>query len=361
MVFVHNCPILHQYPSFQHNSQTRNCYKTQLWSVYKKDIVKTLSKQPAMLENKTIIVGLPERESLESKKSHRTTREFADDDGVDDDDVSDLSDHDSHADDHDFVFSSMPQGYRSDTVRKCFHPSMVPEGLQAPPMALKQLLVLKNTASMKSLTAGSEHDDIPRLPSRNRIHSVSSPVLSRYEQRKRSTMNNASWDEPPKPCGSTGLSSNPLLSRFHPSMSMLGKNSSKNLLQGTLRSNKLTVSSHSRELRTETTRRPPSRTDLLSRALAVSVPGRTDSNKVTGNATWNQHGTPEAPPGTSAIRNNLFLEKMTFSPQPQQERSSQPPSNDIMLRLVSSPLSDSAPLRPNRRASNGGATGQFQG
>ncbi len=58
------------------------------------------------------------------------------------------------------IFLSMPQGYQSDMVRKCFHPSMVPEGLQAPPMALKQLLVLKNTASMKSLTAGLEHNDI---------------------------------------------------------------------------------------------------------------------------------------------------------------------------------------------------------
>jgi len=39
--------------------------------------------------------------------------------------------------------------------------------------------------------------------------SVSTPVLSRYKQQKHGTMNNASWDELPKPSGSTGLSSIP--------------------------------------------------------------------------------------------------------------------------------------------------------
>jgi len=184
-----------------------------------------------------VAAGLLDREHLQLMKSQLPRvalyKEFADDD-AEDNDVSDLSDHDSHADDHDFVSSSMPLGYHSDHLKKCFHPSMVPAGLQAQPMTLKHLLVLKNNASMKSLTAGSEHDDIPRLPNRNKISSASMPVLlSQYEQQKHMTMNNASWDKPPKPSGSTSLSSNPLLSRFHLSMSIGGKASS-NLKQESL-------------------------------------------------------------------------------------------------------------------------------
>jgi len=316
------------------------------------------------MEHKTIVAGFSDREHPQSMKSQLPRgapylyKEFAGDDSdhdddVEGDDVSDLSDHDSHADDHDFVSSSMDLGYHSDHLKKCFHPSMVPAGLQAQPMTLKHLLVLKNTASLKSLTAGSEHDDIPRLPSRNRIHSVSSPVLSRYEQQKRSTMNNASWDEPPKPCGSTGLSSNPLLNRFHPSMS--------NLNQESLRSKTCHTSSASREFRTEVTRRPPSRTDLRSNSAWAAVGPEQTAGGDRGNATWSNFTTKGNPlaPGSSEIRKNMFLggKGLAVVASPTQQ---EPKLSDVS-RLVSTPMSDSAPCMPHRRASNGGAAGQFQG
>jgi len=309
-----------------------------------------------MFEHEMKVVSLPETEYLEPTKPQRHHNDDTDDD------VSDLSDNDSHADGRDFVPSSMPQQSRIDNITKCFHPSMVPGGLQAAPptcTALKHLLVLKNTTSMNSLTAGSENDDTPRLPSRNKISSAPTQVMKRYEEHKRS-MNNARWDEPLQPSASTGLSSNLLMSRFHPSKSIVGK-SSTNLKQDRLRSKTSQTSIVSRELRTDVTRRPPSRTDLRSNSAWAAIGPDHAAYAHHRNATWSNvttNGTPKAP-ACSEIRNNFVLrvrsQAMEATPKQQEHTFSGIP------RLVCTPMSDSAPCRPHRRASNGGGDGQFQG
>jgi len=198
-----------------------------------------------------------------------------------DDDFSDLSDDDSHPDLDAGAESTRPST-SCNVVLKCFHPSMLPDGVKTSKTNMeKQVLVLTNVSSMQSLTAGSEKDGTPRMPSRNNISSASTSALKKYDKSATETLRNANWNDFQKPAGQ---SSNLFLSRIQAS-SKLGEKPSLNLDRNLFSKTTAEGPSPLQNLRTVSLRRPPSRSDLRSAStptLQYSITIDTDCR----NATW---------------------------------------------------------------------------
>jgi len=189
--------------------------------------------------------------------------------------VSDLSDDDSYTDCDSYAESERCSTIVNPTMKYIFT-SMAPEGDNVTTRdTVKQVLVLTNVSSMQSLTAGSEKDDAPRIPSRTNISSASTSALRKHHKPNH-TRHNVSWHSRQKPAGE---SSNFLTNRIKLSR-----------LDLTLNQKLFTEMSAERpssfqNLQAVSRRRFPSRPDLRSAntpALQYGVMKRTDYQS----ATW---------------------------------------------------------------------------
>jgi len=202
-------------------------------------------------------------------------------DDFDDDCVSDLSDDDSNSDCY-VGREPTRSSTRCIAVMKCLHPSMVPEGVKTLTGSTKSVLVLTNVSSMQSLTAGSEKDDAPRIPSRTNISSASTSALKKYDKSATETLRNANWNDFQKPAGQ---SSNLFLSRIQAS-SKLGEKPSMNLNRNLFSKATAEGPSPFQNLQSVSLRRPPSRTDLRSASTPTLQYGVSKAMDYR-NATWN--------------------------------------------------------------------------
>jgi len=265
--------------------------------------------------------------------------------GDDDDDhyVSDLSDDDSYSD-CDRYPESVRRSTISNATMKYVYTSMAPEGVHATTRdTVKQVLVLTNVPSMQSLTAGSENDDAPRIPSRANISSSSTSALRKHHKTNDTTKRNASWHDRQKPAGET---SNFVMSQIK--LSTYDGKSSTALNQKLCTEMSAERPILFQDLQTVSRRRPPSRTDLRSTympTLQYGVINGTDYR----NATWNDIPAnqpaeqPLCSPFESKVRTGNAI-NLTFNVT---NRLPHDPSV-TSLNKSSSHSTDSPPRLPNR-------------
>jgi len=211
---------------------------------------------------------------------------------MDDDDeydqyVSDLSDDESYPDRHGVEKKSRRRSASCNAAIECFHPSMMVPARGKSAMTTnterQKVLVLTNVSSMQSLTAGSEKDDAPRIPSRTELSSAVTFAVRKRNTLTNDTTCNTNWDDIQTP---TARSSNLFLSRIQ--ALKLDKKSFITLDQNLCPTKPAAVEGSStcrKNLQTTSRRKPPSRTDLRSASMPTLQYGATEGADYR-NATW---------------------------------------------------------------------------
>jgi len=270
---------------------------------------------------------------------------FTDDDEYDQY-VSDLSEDESYPDRNGVAKKSKRCSASCNAAIECFHPSMMvpPRGKSAMTTDTeKRVLVLTNVSSMQSLTAGSEKDDAPRIPSRTELSSA----VRKHITLTNDTMYNTNWNDIQTP---SATSSNMFLSRIQ--ALKLDKKSFITLDQNLYPKKAVEGSSTFQHLQATSRRKPPSRTDLRSASMPTLQYGATEGMDYR-NATWTDVPTsPEVArerPFCSSFKKSLIRtssNKLNLTPKLKKKLHHVP--SVTSLNKSSSHSTDSAPRLPNR-------------
>jgi len=280
---------------------------------------------------------------------------FTDDDEYDQY-VSDLSEDESYPDRNGVAKKSKRCSASCNAAIECFHPSMMvpPRGKSAMSTNTeKRVLVLTNVSSMQSLTAGSEKDDAPRIPSRTELSSDATFAVRRRITLTNDTMCNTNWDDIQKPAAT---SSNLFLSRIQAlkhnkkSFITLDRNLCPTKTASAERS-----SACQRHQQTTSRREPLSQTDLQSASMPTL---QYDATEVTDyrNATWTDLPTNPLPIvkkqpfcSSSFMTSLVQSSSNTINLTPTlKKKLLHVPSATSLLNNASSHSADSAPRLPKR-------------